>query len=72
MKDSWNLLKAFVRTQFYRPLFFKPDNFLNFTTDESAYWCKTKKFYVNHEGKTMELKFMDGNIDTVDKVESGL
>ena len=64
------ILKAFVRTQLYRPQLFKHDNYSTFTSDESLYWCKTKKSYVNHDGEVHDLHFdQDGNIEPV---ESGM
>ena len=35
-----NLLKNLIRTQIYRPLFFKYDNYSDFTSDSNYYWCK--------------------------------
>lgn len=45
----------------YRPLFFKYDDYVNFSKDTSAYWCKTDKFYVKHDGTTNPLKFTSGS-----------
>lgn len=61
-----NVLKNFVRTQIYRPIFFNPTNYISedsddghaFTTNESAYWCKTTKWYVNHNEQKYELKLV--------------
>ena len=54
------LLKAFVRTQLYRPAYFKHDDYVTFTKDEDMYYCTTDKFYVNHEGLEYPLVFVDG------------
>lgn len=35
------ILKAFVRTQIYRPLYFKYDDYMTFTHDSSQYLCET-------------------------------
>lgn len=45
-----NVLKNFIRTQFYRPMFFNPKDFKNFTTNPDAYRCSTEKSYINHDG----------------------
>ena len=45
-----NMLKAFIRTQIYRPLFFKCDDYVNFTKNQSAYRCETNKYFVDHNG----------------------
>lgn len=45
-----NMLKAFVRTQVYRPLFFEYNNYHNFSNNESAYSCTTTKWFNDHEG----------------------
>ena len=66
-------LKAIVRTQLYRPLFFKYDDYKNFTSEYSVYHCTVNKFYVNHEGDTKQLVFV--NADTmadVNTASSGL
>lgn len=65
-----SILKAFVRTQFYRPNFFKHDNYKTFTSDETAYWCRTEKSYINHDGDTQKLKFNDDG--SIDLASSGL
>lgn len=43
-----NLLKAFVRTQIYRPLYFSPDNYETFTSDDTKYKCYTTKSFIDH------------------------
>ena len=45
-----NMLRAFVRTQIYRPLFFKHDNYINFTSNVSIYWCDPTKWFTDHDG----------------------
>lgn len=78
-KDA-NILKAFVRTQIYRPLYFKHDNyatwnsesnrFENFTSDASKYWCSTKKRFQDHDQVERDLVF--ATFPEVDKENSGL
>ena len=53
------LLKAFVRTQIYRPLFFKHDNHVDFTQDAHMYKCFTSKWFVDHLGIERRLQFLD-------------
>ena len=65
------ILKAFVKTQIYRNIFFDPTNYTNFTKDESKYTCVVDKFYINHDGLKKELKFTNV-VDTVDSTASGL
>lgn len=65
------LLKALVRTQIYRPLFFDPDNHINYTSDSGAYWCKTRKSHNRFDGMKCDLKFRDGTWE-VDAERSGL
>ena len=76
-----NLLKAFIRTQFYRPLFFNHTKYDIFTEKKEVYWCKTDKFYVNHLGETKPLIFTSSSLNadgtfaetvTVDKTKSNL
>jgi hypothetical protein len=69
--SSDNLLKALVRTQIYRPLFFDPDNHINYTSDSDAYSCTIKKRHVRFDGKTCDLKFNSGTWN-VDADSSGL
>lgn len=52
-----NLIKGFVRTQLYRPLFFKHNDYVNFSSNTSAYICKTQKSYINHDGVEKSLVF---------------
>lgn len=59
-----------MRTQIYRPLFFSPTNYFDtdghaFTTDKNAYWCRTEKWYTNHDGARQKLVFSSGT--TVNK-----
>ena len=49
------MLKAFIRTQIYRPLFFKYNNYTNFTSNISAYTCTTNKYFIDHTGKEREM-----------------
>lgn len=65
-----DILKGFIRTQFYRPLFFSSSDFQTFTTDIDKYWCKTRKSYINHDGVEKPLVFGEGF--AVDAVHSGL
>ena len=65
------ILKAFVRTQLYRPLHFKSDNYATFTDDESAYSCSTRKSYIDHLGIERTLKFNNGNYSSIDLTSSG-
>ena len=44
------MLKAFIKTQIYRPLFFKYNNYEKFTSNESAYYCYTDKSFIDHDG----------------------
>ena len=64
-----NLLKAFVRTQIYRPLYFDPTNYDKFTEDESIYKCETAKSFIDHNRVENPLVLNNGAID---KVGSGL
>lgn len=65
------LLKAFVRTHLYRPLFFDATDFNTFTTDPRAYWCKTEKSFVKHDGTEHQL-VLDRETLEVSQNESGL
>ena len=64
------VLKAFIRTQIYRPLYFKHDNYDGFTSDTSKYHISTNKYYVNHnhENKQLYLPITDAT----NKRNSGL
>ena len=66
-----NLLKSLVRTQVYRPLFFKHNDYENFTRNQSRYWCKTQKTFQDHEGNEHVLVW-DNVFGTVDILGSGL
>lgn len=72
------LLKAFIRTQIYRPLFFKYNNYVNFTDtgNEQVYSCTTTKWYCDHEGNPPKrIVFQNGtwpDDPKVDKHGSGL
>lgn len=70
--EDANVLKNFIRSQFYRPMFFNPNDFKNFTADSKVYRCTTDKFYTNHDGEQHQLVFVDGNWGVVDKTASGL
>lgn len=50
----------------YRPLFFKWNNYENFTSNNLVYSCKTKKSYINHNGDEKPLVFVDP--DTMQEV----
>lgn len=52
-----NLLKAFIKTQIYRPLFFKYNDYDNFTSNDGVYKCFTDKFFVDHDGNEHKLTF---------------
>lgn len=67
-----SLLNALVKTQIYRPIFFKHDNYQKFTSDESQYWCLTEKTFVDHEGKPHKLVWANGEFGVVNPVASGL
>ena len=49
------MLKAFIRTQIYRPLFFKYNDYRNFTSNSRAYVCTTNKYFIDHNGKEWEM-----------------
>lgn len=49
--NAANVLKNFIRTQFYRPMFFNPNDYKSFTTNPDAYHCGIEKFYTNHDGE---------------------
>lgn len=70
------MLKAFVRTQIYRPLFFKHDNYTKFTSSTATYSCDTDKYYIDHFGNERQIVFVAGTLETtnpeVKKHESGL
>lgn len=64
-----NLLKAFVKTQIYRPLYFNPDEYETFTSDSTKYKCDTAKSFIDHNRVENQLVLNDGSID---KEGSGL
>lgn len=71
-----NILKAFFRTQFYRPMYFKYKsnkwrNYLTFTNEPNIWNCTVDKFYENHLHEMKELIFQTGTTD-VNKEQSGL
>lgn len=69
------MLKAFVRTQIYRPLFFKHDNYVSFSSNESVYSCTTTKWFVDHNGVSHKIMFQSGtwpDDPKVNKTGSGL
>ena len=72
VSDSVLLLKAFIKTQFYRPLYFKHDayNQGKFTSALVKYTCTTRKWYRNHDNVLTELFFLSG--DNVNQSTSGL
>ena len=55
-----DMLKAFVRTQIYRPLFFKYDDYVNFSERTTTYNCTTKKFFTDHNGDEHQIVFQGG------------
>ena len=67
-----DVLKNFIRSQFYRPMFFNPNDFKTFTTNSDAYYCITDKFYTNHDGDQHQLVFDPDDWGNVDKNASGL
>ena len=69
-----NMLKAFVRTQIYRPLFFKYDDYVNFSErPPTTYNCTTKKYFTDHNGIEREIVFKNWpDSFEVDKAGSGL
>jgi hypothetical protein len=54
------MLKAFVKTQIYRTLFFDATNYEKFSSDTSKYTCDTTKWFTDHHGITRELKLSSG------------
>ena len=52
-----NMLKAFVRTQIYRPLFFQYNNYKKFSSKESVYYCLTEKHFIDHVGNEHKVLF---------------
>ena len=54
--DAENFLKMLVKTQIYRPLFFRHDNYTTFTSDPSKYTCTTSKSFVDFLGNTVHLE----------------
>lgn len=52
-----NMLKAFIRTQIYRPLFFQCNNYSNFTSNSEAYYCVTEKYFIDHVGNEHKVLF---------------
>ena len=54
-----DVLKAYVRTQYYRSIFFNPDDFLSFSFDNTKYWCKTRKSFVDNDGNEVEIDVGD-------------
>lgn len=66
-----DILKAFIRTKFYRPIFFKADGFdSHFSSDQSKYRCEVDRFYENHEHELTQLKIYSNGV--IDEVESNL
>lgn len=71
--DGEKVLKNFVRTQIYRPIFFNPTDYFDntgnnktFTTNKDAYWCSTTKWYADDEGAVHPLVFSSGTtVDTI-------
>ena len=51
------MLKAFIRTQIYRPLFFKYNNYKKFSSNESVYYCVTDKYFIDHVGNEHKVLF---------------
>ena len=70
--DDAKVLKNFIKTQFYRPMFFNPNDFKTFTNNIDVYHCDTEKFYTNHDGEQHKLVFVPGDWGNVDKNASGL
>ena len=58
-----NMLKAFIRSQIYRPLFFTHDNYTNFTSNQIAYSCTTDKYFTDHNGIERSLCASDETMD---------
>lgn len=56
-RSNVEILKAFVRTQIYRTMFFDAGNFITFSRDDNAYKCITSKWYYNHDGELNQLVF---------------
>ena len=66
------LLRQFVKTQFYRPLYFKADDYQTFTKDARRYKCRTKKSYYSHTGDEHDIEWLGGQFGVVDENGSGL
>ena len=65
-----SILKAFIRTMFYRPIYFDSTGYsTKFSSDQKKYKCEVNRFYVNHNRELTELH-LDG--DKVLPTESGL
>lgn len=69
-----DILKAFLRTQFYRSMYFNAGDFLSFSSNENEYRCTTIKSYVNHdlEEHILSLDWSDIDNPQVDYACSGL
>ena len=67
------IIRAFVRTQIYRPLYFKYDGYTTkFSLDPTRYVCETYKSYVNHDGVTHDLEFSSETTWEINLNASGL
>jgi hypothetical protein len=66
-----SILKALIRTQVYRPLFFNADDHETFTLDAGEYWCRTQKSHVRFDGEEFPLEFQNGTWNVVPD-QSGL
>lgn len=66
------LLRQLVKTQFYRPLYFKASDYQTFTKDSRRYWCRTKKSYYSHTGDEHDIEWLGGQFGVVDETRSGL
>lgn len=61
------LLKEFIKSQVYRPLYFKHDNYSKFTSNESKYWIATDKYFIPY-GEEKRKLVLNGTV--VDSAQS--
>ena len=67
------LLHKFVKTQFYRPMFFNDTDYVTFSQNPNVYRCDTDKYFRDHRGDRHQL-ILDNWPDNpvVNKSSSGL
>jgi hypothetical protein len=67
------IIRAFVRTQIYRPLYFNATGYTTkFSSNTAQYVCETYKSYVNHDGVTHDLVFSSETTWEINRNASGL